>query len=80
MTFYERYEALCRVRGIDPCSQSTAEKLGTTRSNVSYWKKGTKPNVEIVRNAANLLQTSADYLLGRTSCPEPYPVKKETPR
>ena len=66
MTFYERYEALCRVRGIDPCSQSTAEKLGTTRSNVSYWKKGTKPNVEIVRNAANLLQTSADYLLGRT--------------
>lgn len=39
MTFYERYEALCRVRGIDPCSQSTAEKLGTTRSNVSYWKK-----------------------------------------
>ena len=59
MTFYERYEALCRVRGIDPCSQSTAEKLGTTRSNVSYWKKGTKPNVEIVRNAANLLQTPA---------------------
>ena len=37
MTFYERYEALCRVRGIDPCSQSTAEKLGTPRSNVSYW-------------------------------------------
>ena len=66
MTFYERYEALCRVRGIEPCSQSTAEKLGTTRSNISYWKKGTKPNVEIVRSAATMLQTSADYLLGRT--------------
>lgn len=39
MTFYERYEALCRVRGIEPCSQSTAEKLGTTRSNISYWKR-----------------------------------------
>ncbi len=66
MNFYERYEALCLRRGIDPCSQSAAEKLGTTRSNISYWKRGTKPNVEIVRNAANMLQTSADYLLGRT--------------
>ena len=55
MTFYERYEALCRVRGIEPCSQSTAEKLGTTRSNISYWKKGTKPNVEIVRSAATIM-------------------------
>ena len=29
---------------------------------------------------ADLYHTSTDYLLGRTSCPEPYPVKKETPR
>ena len=77
MTFYERYEALCRVCGIDPCSQSTVEKLGTTRSNVSYWKKGTKPNVEIVRNAANLLQTSADYLLGRTDDDTDYTVDQK---
>lgn len=80
MTFYERYEALCRVRGIDPCSQSTVEKLGTTRSNVSYCKKGTKPNVEIVRNAANLLQTSADYLLGRTDDDTDYTVDQKRNR
>ena len=29
---------------------------------------------------ADLYHTSTDYLLGRTSCPQPYPVKKETPR
>ena len=69
MTFYERYEALCRVRGIEPCSQSTAEKLGTTRSNISYWKKGTKPT---------MLQTSADYLLGRTDDDTDYTVAQKT--
>lgn len=78
MTFYERYEALCRVRGIEPCSQSTAEKLGTTRSNISYWKKGTKPNVEIVRSAATMLQTSADYLLGRTDDDTDYTIAQKT--
>lgn len=77
MTFYERYEALCRVRGIDPCSQSTAERMGTTRSNISYWKKGTKPNVEIVRNAADMLCTSADYLLGRTDDDTDYTVAQK---
>lgn len=69
MDFYTRYEALCRRAGIDPCSQKTAETLGATRANISYWKKGTKPSVDRVRAAADMLHTTTDYLLGRTDNP-----------
>lgn len=69
MDFYSRYDDLCRKQGIDPCSQKTAETLGTTRANISNWKKGTKPSLERVRAMADLLHTTADYLLGRTDDP-----------
>lgn len=72
MDFYKRYEEMCQLRGIDPCSQKTAELMGTTRANISYWKKGTKPNIDRLRDAANMLHTSCDYLIGRTDDPTDY--------
>lgn len=69
MDFYSRYDDLCRQRGIDPCSQKTAEMMNTTRANISNWKKGTKPSLDRVRDAADMLHTTADYLLGRTDDP-----------
>ena len=66
MAFFERYEKMCRLRGLEPCSQKAAEALNTTRANISAWKRGTKPNIERLRDAADYVKTSADYLIGRT--------------
>lgn len=72
MTFYERYQALCLDRGIQPASQSSADALGCTKSNISALaKNGKTPNGDIVANAAKMLNVSADYLLGITDTPRP---------
>lgn len=77
MTFYDRYDELCRKRGIDPCSQKAAEALGTSRALISNWKKGTKPNLQFVRAAADMLNTTTDYLLGRTDDPTNFTDRPE---
>ena len=69
MDFYERYEALCSVKGIAPCSHAAAEQMGTSTATLSYWTMGTKPTIDRIRAAADMLDTSADYLLGRTDNP-----------
>ena len=67
MTFYERYTYVCKKRGIDPCSQSTADMFGATRSAISAWgTKGVAPKGATVAKIADALNTSTDYLLGRT--------------
>ena len=67
MNFYERYTCVCRKRGVDPCAQSTAEMFGTTRSAISSWgTKGIVPKGTTVAKIADALDTSTDYLLGRT--------------
>lgn len=75
--FYKRYEEMCQLRGIDPCSQKTAELMGTTRANISCWKKGTKPSIDRLRDAANMLHTSCDYLTGRTDDPTDYTITQK---
>lgn len=72
MDFYNRYDELCRKRGIEPCSQKAADALGTSRALISNWKKGVKPNLQFVRAAADMLNTTTDYLLGRTDDPVNY--------
>lgn len=72
MDFYNRYDELCRKRGIEPCSQKAADALGTSRALISNWKKGVKPNLQFVRAAADMLNTTTDYLLGRTDDPADY--------
>ena len=80
MAFYNRYDDLCRKRGIEPCSQKAADALGTSRALISNWKKGVKPNLQFVRAAADMLNTTTDYLLGRTDDPVDYSSQpKEQP-
>lgn len=70
MTFYDRYEYIAEKRGVDPCSQKTADTLGLTRAAISTWKaKGSTPKGEAVARIADMLMVSADYLLGRTDDP-----------
>lgn len=75
MTFYERYETACLDKSIEPCSQKTADLFGTTRANISAWKRnGNTPSGATVANIANKLHVSTDYLLGRTEDPTDYTI------
>lgn len=44
-----------------------AKKLNTTNSAVCDWEKGrTQPDLQMLKNIANLFDVSTDYLLGRS--------------
>ena len=78
MTFFERYEAVCKKRNIQPVSQPAAENLGCSKSNISaFAKNGTTPKGEVVAGAAKMLDVSADYLLGLTEKEHSIEVSEE---
>lgn len=80
MSFYERYARIAEQKGIDPCSQKTADVLGMTRAAISTWNtKQITPKGEAVARIADMLEVSADYLLGRTDDPTDY-TKYGTPK
>ena len=61
--------------------KQVAAKLGIDQRVYSNYETGKRQaDYAALLRLADLYHTSTDYLLGRTSCPEPYPVKKETPR
>lgn len=65
MSFYDRYAECCMLKGIAPVSQKAADKIGCTKATISaFAKNGTTPKGEFVAGAAQLLDVSADYLLG----------------
>lgn len=73
MSFFERYLRTCERNGIEPSSQNTADLIGTNRATISQWKtKGTMPSGAMVARIADKLNTTTDYLLGRTDDPADY--------
>lgn len=79
MTFFERYEQVCRAQKppVDPCSRTFAQAIGVDKSTTSKWKaNGTTPNGEVVRAIADQLHVSTDYLLNRTDDPMDYATRK----
>ena len=78
MTFYDRYALCCQEKGIAPVSQSAADAIGCTKSTISTFSKtGLTPRGDIVAGAAQMLDVSADYLLGLCEAPHPIEVKAE---
>lgn len=70
MTFYDRYAELMEKRGIKPSSQQAADVFGLTRSTISAWNaKNMIPKGKQLAQIADFLNTSVDYLLGRTDDP-----------
>ena len=67
MGFYERYEKICVLRGLQPCSRRAAELFNVTRATISAWKRNANaPKGETVALIAEKLGVSCDYLLGRS--------------
>ena len=61
--------------------EDISKVIGTTQQIYSrYETNKTELPVRHLLNLSSYYNVSTDYLLGRTSCPEPYPVKKEMPR
>ncbi|MBQ7158608.1 MAG: helix-turn-helix transcriptional regulator [Treponema sp.] len=72
MSFYTRYAECCKQKNIAPVSQEAADKLGCSKSNISFLaRNGNMPKGEIVAGAAKMLNVSADYLLELTDLPAP---------
>lgn len=75
MTFYERFEGLCKARGLGPSGQRLEklmkEKVNSfSRTTPNKWKTGeSRPTGEIITAIADILNVSTDYLLCRTEDP-----------
>jgi len=64
MTFYERFEILCKSRGLRPQSDEIIEMTQVSSPAISGWKKGSLPKAEVIIRMASYFRVSTDYLLG----------------
>lgn len=56
--------------------EELAKKINTTKGTISnYENRHSTPSNELLGDLANILNTTTDYLLGRTDYPEPFHKK-----
>lgn len=67
MTFYERLEILCEANNEKPTTLCKA--ITKSPGNLDTWKKG-NARLDHIKAICDRYNCSADYLLGRTPCPE----------
>lgn len=68
MNFFERYAALCKENGLDPCGKRIEEIIGISKTTANKWRtNNTTPKGETIKKLADFFSVSADYLLGRTN-------------
>lgn len=66
ITFGERYRTACNLRDISPCGRTAEEYLGCSKAYISkLMKENQAPSYRILIAAADMLDVSTDYLLGR---------------
>lgn len=63
--FYQQINLLCEQRGIK--LTPLLKEFNISTGNISSWKKGGKPSVEMLEKFADYFNVSTDYLLGRTN-------------
>ena len=68
--FLTRLYSLCALRNTT-ISAAVKAAGGNTGSIDGWKKKGSLPRAEMISALADYLETSADYLLGRTDNPDP---------
>ena len=64
MTFYERFEALCKGRGLLPQSKEIIKMTGVSSPSITGWKNGSAPKADVLVRIAAYFGVSTDYLLG----------------
>ena len=84
MTFYERFEATCKSKNLDPTGRELEkimkERITTfSRTTPNKWKTGgNNPKSEFITALADILEVSTDYLLCRTDDPTDYAHQPKT--
>ena len=63
MSFYTRYESLCKERGLNAQSKEMFAVTGVTTGTISGWKKGAEPRAGVLIRLAQYFDVSVDYLL-----------------
>ena len=66
MSFWERYENLCKERNLSPQSKILMDKIGVTSGTITGWKKGSLPKYDVLARIAAFFQVDIRYLLGLT--------------
>lgn len=81
MTFFEKYEALCKSQNIKPSGKEAEQRIGISKGVSSAWKdNGNLPSGKHTVAVAKFFDVSADYLLGIIEEPHPLNVdSKLTP-
>lgn len=75
--FTDRLAEMFKLRGTDFATVATELHIG--KNNFTYWKKnGNIPSGEIIVKLADYLETTPDYLLGRTDEKKPPATQQET--
>ena len=69
MTFYEKYQILCREIG--KSTSFVANAIGLNNSSVTCWKRGSQPKAETIKKLSEYFGVSVDYLIGLTDDPHP---------
>ena len=64
MAFYERFESLCKERGLRPQSDEIIDMTGVSSPAITGWKKGSAPKADVLIRIATYFGVSIDYLLG----------------
>ncbi len=77
--FGERLRQLRKQRGITT-QVKFADQLGIRQSQVSDYERGQVPKFDLLNRMATVLNTTVDYLTGRTDDPEPPLVLSEAER
>lgn len=64
MSFYERFEALCKGKGLRPQSDEIIKMTGVSSPSITGWKNGSAPKADVLIRIAAYFNVSIDYLLG----------------
>lgn len=75
--FFTQFEKRCKAMGTSP--SAVVLKIGLTKANITYWKKGNSPNGDVISKIAKELECSVGYLLGETDDPTPADKKNNAP-
>lgn len=63
MSFWEKYEELCREKGLKPSSNEMEVVTGVKSPSITGWKKGAKPKFDVIDRLAEFFDVDVRYLL-----------------
>lgn len=74
--FYERFITLCKAKNVRPTA--VAEAIGLSRTNASFWKKGSVPSTTNIQKLADYFGVPIDYLIetNKTASTNTYDIQE----